>query len=160
MSGLNKDNDLEVGKLGPNSSVSPSAFTAHRPTFHLLPPRNWLNDPCAPTRTKKGYQVFFQYTAEINEWHKIQWGCAESDDLVDWRVQEDAVIVPNIDGSAPTPYDVEGVFTGCMINAPAGTRKRLTGDDTEGQSAGHLIECNRVDGILRPWSQREATNSS
>jgi hypothetical protein len=129
-----RDN-LEVGKLGPNSSVSPSAFTAHRPTFHLLPPRNWLNDPCAPYLTKKGtYQVFFQYTAEINEWHKIQWGCAESDDLMDWRVQRDAVLVPNKDGSSEveTPYDIEGVFTGCMLSVPKGTRKKLTGKDTEG----------------------------
>ena len=137
MSDLNKDN-LEVGKLGPDSSASSEAFSAHRPVFHLLPPRNWLNDPCAPCITKEGkYQVFFQYTAEINEWHKIQWGCAESDNLVDWRVQNDAVLTPNRDETkeGETPYDVEGVFTGCMISAPKGTRRRLTGEDSKGEFA-------------------------
>lgn len=139
----NSEVEHKVGVLGPDTSISKRAFDAHRPTFHLIPFRNWLNDPCAPCVTKDGtYQVFFQYTAEVNDWHKIQWGYAESKNLLDWKVQKDSVLIPNENGpeGSEAPYDREGVFTGCMMSVPKGATKRLTGrEGTAGESECELV---------------------
>jgi sucrose-6-phosphate hydrolase SacC (GH32 family) len=126
MASSQSSTSVHVGKLGPDTSVSERAFSAHRPVFHLLPLRNWLNDPCAPCMDKDGtYHLFFQYTAEVNDWSKIQWGYAESRNLLDWRVGKDSVLVPGDALSA----DKEGVFTGCMMSVPKGITKRLVGED-------------------------------
>lgn len=116
---------LEVGQLGPQNATE-QAFSAHRPTFHLLPIRNWMNDPCAPTYNPatRTYHTWFQYTAETNNWNKIQWGHAWSQNMVDWQATQDAVLLPD------QPYDKEGVFTGSLMYAPSGTTQKLSGQET------------------------------
>ncbi|KAJ0420797.1 glycosyl hydrolase [Aspergillus carlsbadensis] len=92
-----------------NTTDAP-AFTRWRPSFHLIAPRNWLNDPCGPgydPSTKK-YHVAYQWNPKGNDWGDIAWGCATSSDLVSWEVDAEPCLVP------AAPYDDKGIFTGCF----------------------------------------------
>ncbi|KAL2788060.1 glycosyl hydrolase [Aspergillus keveii] len=92
-----------------NSSNTPE-FTRWRPSFHLIAPLNWLNDPCGPgydPSTKK-YHVAYQWNPKGNDWGNIAWGRATSSDLVSWEVDQEPCLVP------AAPYDNKGIFTGCF----------------------------------------------
>jgi beta-fructofuranosidase len=39
-----------------------------RPQFHLLPTRNWMNDPNGPIFWKGKYHMFFQYNPNAAVW--------------------------------------------------------------------------------------------
>jgi beta-fructofuranosidase len=85
-------------------------FTRWRPSFHLIAPHNWLNDPCGPgydPSTKK-YHVAYQWNPKGNDWGDIAWGRATSSDLVSWEVDQEPCLVPS------APYDNKGIFTGCF----------------------------------------------
>ncbi|KAL3450779.1 glycosyl hydrolase [Aspergillus insuetus] len=85
-------------------------FTRWRPSFHLIAPHNWLNDPCGPgyePSTKK-YHVAYQWNPKGNDWGDIAWGRATSSDLVSWEVDQEPCLVPD------APYDSKGIFTGCF----------------------------------------------
>ncbi|KAL3482581.1 glycosyl hydrolase [Aspergillus germanicus] len=85
-------------------------FTRWRPSFHLIAPHNWLNDPCGPgydPSTKK-YHVAYQWNSKGNDWGDIAWGRATSSDLVSWEVDPEPCLVP------AAPYDNKGIFTGCF----------------------------------------------
>ncbi len=87
-----------------------SAFTRWRPSYHLLAPHGWLNDPCGPgydPSTGK-YHLAFQWNPKGNDWGNISWGRATSHDLVSWEVDMKPCLVPS------TPYDSKGIFTGCF----------------------------------------------
>ena len=75
-----------------------------RPTFHLLPPANWMNDIHGAFHYEGHYHVFFLF----HLWHDmsgpdetaegIGWGHARSRDLVRWELLPPA-IVPLPDGN-------------------------------------------------------------
>ncbi|KAK8859700.1 glycoside hydrolase family 32 protein [Apiospora arundinis] len=94
-------------------------FSRWRPKYHLLAPKGWVNDPCAPgyDPVHQTYHVGFQWVPDGVEWNNsISWGSAVSPDFVTWTVREK----PSL---APTPEaDVLGVFTGCMspVSAKSG----------------------------------------
>jgi beta-fructofuranosidase len=77
-----------------------------RPQFHLLPERNWMNDPNGPIFWKDQYHMFFQYNPNAAAWGDMHWAHAMSPDMVHWKHMPVAV--------APTPggYDAEGCFSG------------------------------------------------
>lgn len=86
------------------------AFTRWRPSYHLLAPHGWLNDPCGPgydPSTGK-YHLAFQWNPKDNDWGNISWGRATSHDLVSWEVDPNACLAPS------APYDAKGIFTGCF----------------------------------------------
>ena len=84
-------------------------FYRWRPGYHVMPRRNWVNDPCGPGYSISGrcYHLSFQYNPFGWEWGNMSWGHATSDDLVHWRVSREPSIQPS-DGEDPC-----GVFTGC-----------------------------------------------
>ncbi|KAK8113010.1 hypothetical protein PG984_013536 [Apiospora sp. TS-2023a] len=106
--------------LPETQSVADDAFNRWRPRYHLIAPRGWVNDPCAPgyDPINEVYHVGFQWVPTGVEWNNsISWGSAVSPDLVSWTVRKETSL-------EPTPgADKLGVFTGCLspVTAKAGT---------------------------------------
>ena len=85
-------------------------FVRWRPSFHLVSPHGWLNDPCGPgyePLTGK-YHLAFQWNPNGNDWGGISWGHATSPDLVSWKTSQVPCLTPS------ASYDHCGVFTGCF----------------------------------------------
>ncbi|KAK8078812.1 hypothetical protein PG994_002619 [Apiospora phragmitis] len=105
---------------GRDRSIVEDEFSRWRPKCHLIAPRGWLNDPCAPgyDPVNELYHVGFQWVPNSVEWNNsISWGSAVSPDLVTWTVRKETSL-------EPTPEaDRLGVFTGCLspVTAKAGT---------------------------------------
>jgi beta-fructofuranosidase len=55
-----------------------------RPQFHLVPARNWMNDPNGPIYFKGHYHMFFQYNPLAAVWGDMSWGHAISADMMHW----------------------------------------------------------------------------
>ncbi|KAL2838177.1 glycosyl hydrolase [Aspergillus pseudoustus] len=85
-------------------------FTRWRPTFHLIAPHSWINDPCGPgyDPSTKTYHVAYQWNPKDNDWGDIAWGRATSSDLINWDIDSEPCLVPS------APYDDKGIFTGCF----------------------------------------------
>jgi len=81
-----------------------------RPQFHLLPAKNWMNDPNGPIFWKGQYHMFFQYNPNAAVWGDMHWNHAVSDDMIHWKHLPIAL--------APTPgwEDADGCFTGSAVN--------------------------------------------
>jgi beta-fructofuranosidase len=81
-----------------------------RPQFHLLPARNWMNDPNGPIYWKGNYHMFFQYNPNAAVWGDMHWAHAISTDMIRWKHLPVAL--------APTPggYDREGCFSGSAVD--------------------------------------------
>ncbi|KAL1627129.1 putative beta-Fructufuranosidase [Neofusicoccum ribis] len=94
-------------------------FSRWRPSYHIIAPAGWMNDPCAPgyDPTTRQYHVGFQWNPNGAEWGDIVWGNSTSSDLVSWNVAPKPTI------SRDTAYDHAGVFTGCFRpTAPNGAQ--------------------------------------
>jgi beta-fructofuranosidase len=81
-----------------------------RPQCHLLPAKNWMNDPNGPIFWKGMYHMFFQYNPNAAVWGDMHWAHAISPDMIHWRHLPIAL--------APTPggADAEGCFTGSAVD--------------------------------------------
>src|SRR5271156_5850352 len=81
-----------------------------RPQFHLLPPANWMNDPCAPRLFRGQYHMFFQYNPGAAVWGDMHWAHAVSADMIHWKHLPVAL--------APTPGgpDQDGCFSGSAFD--------------------------------------------
>jgi beta-fructofuranosidase len=81
-----------------------------RPQFHLLPPKNWMNDPNAPIFWNDSYHMFYQYNPNAPVWGDMHWAHAISEDMIHWRHLPIAL--------APTPGwdDADGCFTGSAVD--------------------------------------------
>jgi beta-fructofuranosidase len=55
-----------------------------RPQFHLLPARNWMNDPNGPIYHNGRYHMFFQYNPNAAVWGDMSWDHAISPDMIHW----------------------------------------------------------------------------
>lgn len=86
------------------------AADPHRPTYHFLPPANWMNDPNGLIQWRGRYHLFYQHNPHGPIWAAMHWGHAYSDDLIHWH---DAPVA-----LAPTPDgpDKDGVWSGCMVD--------------------------------------------
>ena len=80
-----------------------------RPQFHLLPARNWMNDPDGPIYWNGNYHMFFQYNPNAAVWGDMHWAHAMSPDMIHWKHLPVAL--------APTPggYDQDGCFSGSAV---------------------------------------------
>jgi beta-fructofuranosidase len=81
-----------------------------RPQFHLLPAKNWMNDPNGPIYWKGRYHMFFQYNPGAAVWGDMHWAHAVSPDMIHWRHLPIA-LAPSPDGA-----DADGCFTGSAVD--------------------------------------------
>lgn len=90
----------------PVSPALPLSQDPLRPQYHLLPAKNWMNDPNGPVYWKGKYHMFFQYNPHDAIWGDMHWNHAVSDDMIHWIHMPVAM--------APTPGgpDQDGVFSG------------------------------------------------
>ncbi len=81
-----------------------------RPQFHLLPEKNWMNDPNGPIFWNGMYHMFFQYNPGAAVWGDMHWAHAVSPDMIHWKHLPIAL--------APTPGwdDADGCFTGSAVD--------------------------------------------
>jgi beta-fructofuranosidase len=97
-------------------SVQDSALRAKlaadplRPQFHLLPAKNWMNDPNAPIYWNSRYHMFFQYNPGAAVWGNMHWAHAVSPDMIHWR-HLPVALSPTPDGP-----DADGCFTGSAVD--------------------------------------------
>ncbi|KAH7102336.1 glycosyl hydrolase [Auriculariales sp. MPI-PUGE-AT-0066] len=94
-------------------------FSRWRPSFHIIAPTGWMNDPCGlgydPATLQ--YHIGFQWNPNGAEWGDIVWGNSTSSDLVNW------IVAPAPTLNRDTAYDRAGVFTGCFRpTGPDGVR--------------------------------------
>ena len=82
----------------------------HRPQFHFMPVKNWMNDPNGLIQWQGSYHLFYQYNPGGADHVNMHWGHAVSSDLVHWEHLPIAL--------APTPggADKDGVFSGCAVD--------------------------------------------
>lgn len=82
----------------------------HRPLYHFLPPKNWMNDPNGLIQWGGQYHLFYQHNPRSPEWGEMHWGHAVSSDLLHWQDHHIAL--------SPTPggLDQTGCWSGCAVN--------------------------------------------
>ncbi|CAF1419097.1 unnamed protein product [Adineta steineri] len=76
-----------------------------RPQYHLMPPKNWLNDPNGPVYYNGYYHMFYQYYPNVVPADQKQWGHSYSTDMVHW-IDLPIALLPD------QSYDIIGVWTG------------------------------------------------
>jgi beta-fructofuranosidase len=81
-----------------------------RPQFHLLPAKNWMNDPNGPIYWNSRYHMFFQYNPSAAVWGNMHWAHAVSPDMIHWR-HLPVALAPTPDGA-----DADGCFTGSAVD--------------------------------------------
>jgi len=85
------------------------ALDHHRPSYHFLPPMNWMNDPNGLIQWKGLYHLFYQHNPVEAKWGPMHWGHATSLDLLHWVHQPIAM--------EPTPNspDENGCWSGVTV---------------------------------------------
>ena len=80
-----------------------------RPQFHLLPAKNWMNDPNGPIYWNGHYHMYFQYNPNAAIWGDMHWYHSVSPDMIHWKHLPIAL--------APTPGgpDADGCFSGTAV---------------------------------------------
>jgi beta-fructofuranosidase len=103
-------NPTKLVAANPLPDANALAADPLRPQFHLLPAKNWMNDPNGPIFWRGKYHMFFQYNPNSAVWGDMHWNHAVSDDMIHWKHQPIAL--------APTPSgdDADGCFTGSAVN--------------------------------------------
>lgn len=80
-----------------------------RPQYHLLPAKNWMNDPNGPIFFRGRYHMFYQYNPQGATWGNMHWAHATSPDMIHW-CHEPIALAPTPDGP-----DRDGVFSGSAV---------------------------------------------
>jgi beta-fructofuranosidase len=80
-----------------------------RPQFHLMPAKNWMNDPNGPIYFNGNYHMFCQYNPRAAVWGDMSWYHSVSPDMIHWKHLPIAM--------TPTPDspDSFGCFSGSAI---------------------------------------------
>ena len=131
-----------------------------RPQVHLLPAKNWMNDPNAPIYWRGHYHMFFQYNPNAAVWGDMHWAHAVSPDMIHWRHLPVAL--------APTPDgpDADGCFTGSAVEDHGAVAILYTGVKTTPPGQATLrdgvhnfreVQCLATsrDPELRTWQKSE-----
>ena len=90
-----------------------------RPQFHLVPARNWMNDPNGPIYYNGRYHMFFQYNPEAPVWGNMSWNHATSPDMLHWTHEPLALV------ESPGGPDADGCFSGSCIAADVDGHQRV-----------------------------------
>jgi beta-fructofuranosidase len=90
-------------------SASHIAKDPLRPQFHLLPARNWMNDPNGPIYWNGNYHMFLQYNPNAAVWGDMHWAHAVSPDMMHWKHMPVA-LAPTLGGP-----DQDGCFSGSAV---------------------------------------------
>ena len=115
-----------------------------RPSYHLTPPANWLNDPNGLIEWNGTYHAFYQYNPGGPYHDTIHWGHATSEDLVHWE-DRPVALTPNPDGP-----DRDGCWSGCAIDDDGTVHMLYTGGRD-----GRQLPClaTAVDETLDVWKK-------
>lgn len=95
--------------FGEGRSVTAIAHDPLRPSYHLLPPHNWMNDPNGPIWWKGKYHLYYQLNPHAAVWGDMHWGHAISSDMVHWH-HEPIALAPTKGGP-----DSAGCFSGSAV---------------------------------------------
>jgi beta-fructofuranosidase len=107
---LNKSGTVPDWQARAREQRAALAADPHRPTYHFLPPANWMNDPNGFIQWGEEYHLFYQHNPNGPFWGTIHWGHAVSKDLVHWRDLPIALLPTS---GAP---DDTGCFSGCTVD--------------------------------------------
>jgi beta-fructofuranosidase len=129
-----------------------------RPQCHLLPTKNWMNDPNGSIFWKGQYHMFFQYNPNAAVWGDMHWAHAVSPDMIHWSHMPIAL--------APTHGwdDADGCFTGSAVDDRGTATLLYTGVKTvpaelatlrDGVHNFREVQClaTSTDPQLRTWSK-------
>ncbi|KAI9144230.1 glycosyl hydrolase [Paraphysoderma sedebokerense] len=88
----------------------PSDVDEHRPIYHFVSPRSWMNDPILFYNDKdQKYHLFYQFSAQSAVWQPpLLWGHAVSKDMIRWK-DLPVAIKPSIED------DKLSIFTGSVL---------------------------------------------
>lgn len=153
---------LSVHSLMPsndeNALLSRLAADPLRPQFHLLPARNWMNDPNGPIYWDGRYHMFYQYNPGAAVWGDMHWAHAVSPDMLRWKHLPVAL--------APTPGgpDQHGCFSGSAVKDGGAAAILYTGVKTVAPDQATLrdgthnfleTQClaTSVDPLLKNWNK-------
>lgn len=132
-----------------------------RPQFHLLPARNWMNDPNGPICWKGHYHMFFQYNPNAAVWGDMHWAHSVSPNMVHWR-NLPVALAPSSGGP-----DQDGCFSGSAVNQGGtatilytGVRSVLAADATLRDGTHNFLETQCLatsrDPLLLTWTKLPA----
>lgn len=95
----------------PDLSIDRKIFEGdrYRPLYHFIAPGYWMNEPHGPMFFNGQYHLFFQHNPHGPLWRNINWGHAESEDMVHWRD------VPCALSPGKDELDSRGDWSGCCI---------------------------------------------
>ncbi|WP_194409358.1 glycoside hydrolase family 32 protein [Microbacterium cremeum] len=112
----------------------PADWSPHRPSVHLTPEKNWMNDPQKPFLLDGVWHYYYLYNADHPEGNGTAWYHATSTDLVHWK-DEGVAIDKYANG-------LGDIWTGTAVVDEAGTA---------GFGAGAVIALvtQQVDGVQR-----------
>ena len=99
-------------QLGPDADAGLTAKLANdplRPQFHLLPAKNWMNDPNGPVYLDGRYHMFFQYNPLAAVWGDMSWYHSVSPDMLHWTH------LPVAFTPTPDSPDSYGCFSGSAL---------------------------------------------
>ena len=82
-----------------------------RPKYHFSLNKGWINDPNGLVWFCGKYHLYFQCNPYSNNWDKMHWGHAVSDDLIHWEECE-PVLVPD---KIYEDYSKGGCFSGSVV---------------------------------------------
>ena len=100
---------MTEGAVDPTFASTAAADPA-RPSYHVVSPANWLNDPNGLIQRGDTYHMFYQYNPHNPRSETKHWGHVSSRDLVHWTHLPIA-LAPELDGP-----DADGVYSGCAID--------------------------------------------
>ena len=90
------------------SELAKSVVDTYRPSYHILPPCGWINDPNGFCFYQGEYHLFCQFNPYSAEWANMHWGHWTSKDLLHWN-WHGVALAPD------QPYDQSGCFSGHAI---------------------------------------------
>jgi beta-fructofuranosidase len=99
-----------LGQTGEETELQTKlAADPERPQFHLLPAKNWMNDPNGPIYFNGMYHMFFQYDPVAAVWGDMSWNHAISPDMLHWKH------LPLAFTPTPDSPDSFGCFSGSAL---------------------------------------------
>ncbi|ROQ20946.1 sucrose-6-phosphate hydrolase SacC (GH32 family) [Marinimicrobium koreense] len=144
-----------------------------RPQFHAMPPANWTNEPHGLVNVDGRFHMFYQRTPNGPFKTQMHWGHMYSDDLVQWKDEEDA-LWPTLELSDTRGYDMKGIWSGDVVyengtayafytnvnhSGPYNPGVALATSDHENlrdwEKQGPIIDSDRVEDFRDPYLWKE-----